>query len=342
MRKSEIDDLHRGRPQRGSRVGFTLVELLVVIAIIGILVALLLPAVQAAREAARRTQCTNHLKQIGLGAHMHIDTHGHLPTGGWGWGWVGDPDRGAKKDQPGGWCFNLLPYMEQGSLYDLASDGQPDVITAEQRALAKQMIESPVLFFNCPSRRQATTFPFDHATPVNSDPTEANARSDYAGNAGDLNPGNAGFGPNSLDAALTHNWPHSGHLGQGLNHTGAIFQRSSVRLAEITDGTSNTYLVGEKYLNPDMYLSGQGSGDDQTLLMGFDRDIHRWTHPFHFPAQDRPGYSHTFAFGSAHSGGWNVVMCDSSVRTVSYSLDPDLHRRLGNRQDGLPVDLNDM
>src|SRR3954462_14429918 len=106
----------RRLPQRA----FTLVELLVVIAIIGVLVALLLPAVQAAREAARRIQCTNNLKQIGLGFHNHTDINGHLPTGGWGWGWVGDADLGAGKTQTGSWPFNILPYIEQKAIYDLS------------------------------------------------------------------------------------------------------------------------------------------------------------------------------------------------------------------------------
>jgi len=96
---------------------FTLVELLVVIAIIGILVALLLPAVQAAREAARRTHCFNNLKQMGLAAQNHQSAHGFLPSGGWGFRWVGDPDLGFGKSQPGGWVYSLMPYIEYQNVY---------------------------------------------------------------------------------------------------------------------------------------------------------------------------------------------------------------------------------
>src|SRR5690242_9173257 len=101
---------------------FTLVELLVVIAIIGVLVALLLPAVQAARESARRTQCINQLKELTLGGMNHEGAMKHFPTGGWGIKWVGDADRGYGQQQPGGWIYNILPFIEQRAKHDMPKD----------------------------------------------------------------------------------------------------------------------------------------------------------------------------------------------------------------------------
>ena len=151
------------RPGRPTRAAFTLIELLVVIAIIGILIALLLPAVQAARESARQLRCSNNLKQLGLAAVNHEEAHGHFPTGGWGWGWVGDPDRGFSKHQPGGWVFNLLPFLEQEALWELAKDGNAGPPfndapkphhTQEQLQGANRATKTLLTMFNCPSRRE--------------------------------------------------------------------------------------------------------------------------------------------------------------------------------------------
>ena len=117
--------------------------------------------------------------------------------------------------------------------------------------------------------------------------------------------------------------------------TGVCFQRSTVKICDITDGTSNTYLVGDKYLNSDAYYNGMDGGDDQAALCGDDADVCGCT--YHPPLPDTPGYS-DWTFGSAHRVGFNMAFCDGSVKMVNYSLDATVHLYLGNRHDGKPID----
>jgi len=329
------------------RAGFTLVELLVVITIIGILIALLLPAVQSAREAARMAQCKNNLKQIGLGMLQHEEAHGHFPSGGWGWSWAGgDPDRGFGLKQYGGWIYNILPYVEQQALHDLAAGGTD----AEKFAAAGQIRNvTPLALLHCPSRRRAVAFPnptwksWGHygATRM-----QTNARTDYCAHA------TSTHAQNSASKAA-HGEPKS--LAQGdsssfnwrdfSDHTGVVYVRSMVRVADVRDGMSNTYMVGEKYLNPDHYYTGRDFGDNHVYCMGHNNDVVRWTYynPSNpaanlTPRQDRAGFADAKRFGSPHAGGCNFVFGDGSVHTISYSIDPLTHSYLGNRRDGRPVD----
>jgi prepilin-type N-terminal cleavage/methylation domain-containing protein/prepilin-type processing-associated H-X9-DG protein len=334
------------RPLRGFRPprhGFTLVELLVVITIIGILIALLLPAVQSAREAARRTQCCNNLKQVGLGCLLHEETHGHFPSCGWGYRWVGDADRGAGTRQPGGWIYNILPYLEQQALYLLPADGDPSQLTAAQMAGAATMSQQPIALLNCPSRRRAIAYPYPLVSgyrPVNASSTSTVVLSDYAANAGDSMVSSFA-GPGTLaqgdDPAFVWTWSPSLPFDQS---TGVVYLRSQIQNADIRDGTSNTYLAGEKYIRPDDYYTGADPGDDATMYQGFGGDVLRWTHLDEKPFQDRAGQVFTQRFGSAHPGGFNMVFCDGSVRSIGYSIDGEIHRRLGNRKDGQAIDAS--
>ncbi|HMO85863.1 MAG TPA: DUF1559 domain-containing protein, partial [Lacipirellulaceae bacterium] len=167
-------------------------ELLVVIAIIGILISLLLPAVQAARESARRAQCANNLKQIALASLHHVESQGYFPAGGWGVQWTGDADRGFGREQPGCWSYSILPYLEQQAIFDMGKDGQPDAITNSQRDGAYQRDQVPLSGFVCPSRRKARVYPFRYLWGPygfcyhngRNNPPSAIVL-DYAGNAGD-------------------------------------------------------------------------------------------------------------------------------------------------------------
>ena len=328
---------------------FTLVELLVVITIIGILIALLLPAVQAAREAARKMQCTNNLKQIGLACMNHEQTHGFFPTAGWGSGWAGDASRGFDKRQPGGWQYNILPYMEMDALHNMGTDSTQADIT--------KRLSTPIAAYTCPSRRAAIAYPYTLGSGIgkycNASPQPTLiGRSDYAGCSG----GNFSFtdgchGPYSIpdgDGLSDSAWWSTTY---GKPTTGIFFVRSTVTIASISDGTSNTYLAGEKYLDPDYYDTGTYASDDQGWDSAWDWDNCRWTGAdpfdatdmatmaFFQPTQDTEGAANVGrAFGSAHASGFNMCFCDGSVQSISYSINLDIHHRLGSRNDGLPID----
>ncbi|MBN2292309.1 MAG: DUF1559 domain-containing protein [Pirellulales bacterium] len=325
--------------------GFTLVELLVVIAIIGILIALLLPAVQAAREAARRTQCSNQLKQIGMAALSHHDSHKHFPTNGWGYIWVGDPDRGFGRNQPGGWIYNIFPFMEQQQLHDMQS-GKTGAARLGAGAL---VISTPVATMNCPSRRAALPYPTQTWSPHYRQPnytanTDVLARSCYAGNAGDVytDPSDAGSGL-SASGPSNHAQGESDLWQSGFDKiagmaTGIFFAGSQVQIRDVSDGTANTYLAGEKYLDPEHYATGLGAGDNESMYMGDNGDIVRWANPTYLPRRDTPGFNTYWMFGSAHPGVFNVVMCDGSMQSINYEIEYEVHRCLHNRQDGEPID----
>jgi hypothetical protein len=306
-----------------------LVELLVVIAIIGILVALLLPAVQAAREAARRTQCKNHLRQLALAAHTHHDAAGHFPTGGWGWSWVGDKDRGLGVDQPGGWVFNALPFIEESSLYDMAGDGNANVVTAQQRTGASRLIQNPITIINCPSRRQSVPYPCG-TSAFNADPNPVAGRTDYAINCGDHPIPEVNAGPpesvaSNMQQAATFGWIPT-------ELTGVSYQRSEISFGKIPDGSSKTILVGEKYLIPEHYETGGSPSDNETWCTGYNNDNFRTTDlP---PLQDRVGFANNVGFGSAHPSGFHVSRCDGSVDQMDYGIDPIIYKSMGNRLDG--------
>ena len=323
--------------------GFTLVELLVVIAIIGVLIALLLPAVQAARESGRRTACTNQVKQMGLAFQSFHNSRGAFPSGGWGYNWIGDASLGLGPAQPGGWTYQVLPFMELQTVYNRGTGNN------------QGLIQSVVGAFSCATRRSAKLRPAC-CKPANLGTAVANQpKSDYAANYGDAlslgavwsNPTSNscpcllyGASPTSVaeGTSSTFKWPDNSRI------TGIVFVRSKVKAKDVTDGLSKTYAVGEKYLNADRYEDGTDGGDDWSMFTGQQDDTLRTTNNNNdggvcTPMQDRGGVSNTLVFGSAHASGFQMAMCDGSVHTINYTIAPEIHRRLGNRADGLTASV---
>ncbi|MDX1963817.1 MAG: DUF1559 domain-containing protein [Pirellulales bacterium] len=322
---------------KNSPRGFTLVELLVVIAIIGILVALLLPAIQMAREAARRTTCVNNLQNIAKGCILHEGANKFFPTGGWGWNWAGDPDRGYDKTQPGGWAFNILPYIEEQQTRDIGKTGSK-ADSAKKRDGNMRRLATPVPIYNCPSRRRPFQFPYPNKHYINvSQNANFIAKTDYAGNGG-----SQGFeafeGPAASALGLPDSAVETQFPGSAKKTNGVSYLRSMVKIKNITDGTSKTYLVGERFLFTDTYETGRHGDDNQSWDTAYDWDTYRWTNippePDTFLNQRECCNQH---FGGPHFTTFFMAFCDGSVQQLGYEIHARVHLALGSRNGGESV-----
>jgi prepilin-type processing-associated H-X9-DG protein len=278
-----------------------LIELLVVMAIIAVLMGLLLPAVQKVRETASRMRCVNNLKQIGLAFQNHQATLGYFPSGGW-YAYTpptyvsGQPMVG--RPQQAGWAFQILPYVEGENVWK-GGNGTTDA----QRAVVA--IGATNSLFFCPSRRAPQTVTYgDNYIPHLTGGKITHALCDYA--------------------------------ASNKEGTGAVRQFDPVRITDITDGTSNTLVVGEKRMNRRL-LGSKQIDDNQGYTCGFNYDtIRKTTHPpapdYFAPVGDGGGL-----FGSSHTGVVNFVFADGSVRPIPFAISPVVFRYLGQKDDGHPV-----
>ena len=309
------------------RSGFTLVELLVVIAIIAMLVTLLLPAVQSAREAARNIHCKNTLKQMSLASLNHEGAHGHLPGDGWGWRWIGDPDRGTGNEQPGSWLYRILPYTEAKEIYAMASDGLPNELTSKQMDGGARAIGTHLPWFNCPSRKDERLTPMTGNWPYrNTNPAKGAATISYGANYGDTV---IKFidGPKRLGDVVSL---------RDLRVSGSVFFQSNLQLAKITDGTSKTYFASEYHWSIDRENPASGEnyyGIGTPLAGGY------LVTAIHQPRKDsflegNLAVRDLGRMGSAHPNTFNVTFCDGSVKAMDYSLDLNIHMQNSNRFDG--------
>lgn len=276
----------------GRSRGFTLVELLVVITIIGMLIALLLPAVQSAREAARRAQCVNHVKQAALALHAYQAARGTFPSG-----FLFGPSQDARGNWSGwGWAVLVLPYMEQQTLYDKLNPVRRSLCQVRDSAADRPLLQTQLPALRCPS-----------------DTSKGVGMKQVGGyNVATANiVGSRGFF-NTSDT-------------NAANNNGLLYGNSAVTMAQITDGSSNTFALGEK-AEPNDAAAWCGPGN-----LGNGDNVTSSTRP-----DPNTPPSNSNCFSSLHPGGTNFALCDGSVRFVADTIQ-SLNR--GADGDPSPFDL---
>ena len=316
---------------RKARFGFTLVELLVVIAIIGILIALLLPAVQAAREAARRMQCTNNLKQIGLALHNYHGTHGCFPPG-----YISM----SSNVPEWGWPVFILPYIEQDPLYKELNVNRRRLADVLADGTYRQLVQASLPAFRCPSDTTPELLP--RALREFHSEIEP-ATSNYIGVSGLFDRG-------------------GGTATSRVDNNGLLFGNYSVQFRDMTDGTSHTIAVGERHkrCGSGAWCGNRNPADPSWLGAYFVQG--RVSIPLNHKNEPNPDLAEntcTEGFGSSHSDGANFLLGDGSVRFFANSIDFNnggvdvnaqvgsvtalqaqnlgLYQLLGIRDDGQPI-----
>ncbi|WP_233200469.1 DUF1559 domain-containing protein [Blastopirellula marina] len=290
-----------------SRIGFTLVELLVVIAIIGVLIALLLPAVQQAREAARRMSCSNNLKQIGLAMHNHHDTYGQLPN--------------SRKDVYQTWLVDILPLIEQDNLYD-----QWDLTKNYYNSANQVARETAVEAYFCPSRRDGTSLlSVADTQDGNTSVVVKGALADYAGNAGTTGPDY--WTDSSFNGVF---YRLQGEPSSQGNQQGIPFR-------DITDGLSNTFMVGEKHVNQTRF-GETGAGDGGAYNGDHGNSIRKAGSGYTLARTIRDNSGSIF--GSYHPGICQFVFADGSVHNIPVTINSTTLGYLAARNDGKVVSLD--
>lgn len=320
MKQLEMARARRKSKARVPQRAFTLVELLVVIAIIGVLVALLLPAVQAAREAARRMQCGNNLKQIGLALHNYHDTNLTFP-----------PSAVKEKEQDGGgsaqalvWSGSILPFIEQKNVFD-SIVGMGFGINWADDSTNELILRTKMPAYQCPSSPDSNQ-PWD----------DGNATQRHRASYGCVVTGTVGYdiANRTTNGEVKHHMDDGGYNHPRWNGP-FLMQNRTTTFADITDGSSNTLFIGERYgnkaTNRNFIYIGTPNGQDEHA---------RWSGSTGIQLNSLDTGTAGFAgFHSAHPGGAMFALGDGSVKMLNENIDRYIYACLGTRNGGESVQI---